>query len=49
MLHPVVAKATTGERKAAQFGKRLTRLTQQYHRKSLNLPACDDFTPEVEK
>lgn len=49
MLHPVVAKATTGERRAAQFRKRLTRLTQQHRRNSLNLPACDDFAPGVEK
>ncbi len=49
MLHPVVAKATTGERRAAQFGKRLTRLTQQHRRNSLNLPTCDDFPSGVEK
>jgi len=48
MLHPVVAKATTGERRAAQSGKRLTRLTQQRRRNSLNLLACDDFAPKME-
>jgi len=49
MLHPGVAKATTGERRAAPSEKSLTRLAQQHHRNSLNLPTCDDFTPEVEK